>query len=149
MLFLTTPPNFHPRFDVVGLFLEWNGSILVLRRHLDKPQGGTWGMPAGKTNGDETLQRAMSRENAEETGIRIPENRLELAYTTYVRYPDYDFCYHIFRHRLDGAKPEVRLNPQEHTVYDWRTPREVLELDLTRDFDACIGLCYPDQAIPT
>ena len=42
--------NFNKKFDVVSVFIEHNGKILLLHRQDHKPQGNTWAMLAGKVD---------------------------------------------------------------------------------------------------
>ena len=69
----------------------------VVQRHPQKPQGGTWGVPAGKVDGDEHRIDALYREIQEETGIDLNQEKVDFVTTCYVRYDTYDFLYHIYR----------------------------------------------------
>lgn len=53
---------------VVGCFLEYEGKFVLLHRHAHKPNGGTWGLPAGKVEPGESDTAAVLRELWEETG---------------------------------------------------------------------------------
>ena len=75
---LTRPLNFEHQVEVAGCFCQWNNQILLLRRHPDKPQGGTWGLPAGKLETGETPKMAVIREVAEEVGLDIQEGLKEV-----------------------------------------------------------------------
>lgn len=127
MVYLIQPADFSSRFDVVSCFLEYEGKILLLHRQDHKPQGNTWGGVAGKAEEGETLQTAMMREIKEETGY-------ETEYLTYfdkvfVRFPEYDFTYHMFHHTLRFPH-EVSLNAKAHKDYRWVAPREALQMEL-------------------
>ncbi|MFH1472822.1 MAG: NUDIX domain-containing protein [bacterium] len=62
MISRTELGGFNKKFDVVSLFIEHEGEILLLHRHDNKPQGNTWSMPAGKVGKDEELLKALVRE---------------------------------------------------------------------------------------
>ena len=141
MVYFTEPENFDPEFEVAGCFVEHGGKILLLHRHPDKPQGGTWCLPAGKLDkGEETVQ-AIIRETKEETGIDVEPGRLEYLSKYFVVYPEFKFVYHIFKTRLD-SEPNIVLSANEHVDHRWATPAEALSMDLIPDEDKCIKLTY-------
>jgi ADP-ribose pyrophosphatase YjhB (NUDIX family) len=57
-------PN-NPRRVGVVAFIERNDSLLLERR----PDSGTWGLPGGALDEDETVREAIAREVHEETGL--------------------------------------------------------------------------------
>lgn len=146
MLFKKEPKNFAPKFEIVSCFCEHNGEILLLQRQNWKPQGGKWGVPAGKKDEvDKTALVAIIREVQEETGIKIDEGVLDYFNKVYVRYPDFDFTYHIFHTHLK-ERPEVKIRDNEHGGYCWITPKKALTADLIEDLDRCIELYYRTSA---
>ncbi len=141
MIYFAEPENFTPKFEVAGCFVEHGGKILLLHRHPEKPQGGTWCVPAGKLDAGETAVAAIIRETKEETGYEIDPTRLVNVKITYVTYPAYQFVYHVFKTLLD-EHPVVALKTDEHVGHQWLTPEAALRLDLIPDEDACIKLAY-------
>jgi 8-oxo-dGTP pyrophosphatase MutT (NUDIX family) len=141
MIFSEKPSDFNNQFSVVSCFVEVEDEILLLHRQDHKPQGGTWGIPAGKIQPGETMRQAMVRELSEETGHQ--ENAWAFRYRccVFVRYPNADFEYHIFKlpipHKID-----VQLNPDEHKDFKWCRPEQALELNLIPDEDPCIRKVY-------
>jgi 8-oxo-dGTP pyrophosphatase MutT (NUDIX family) len=129
--------NFKKKFDVVSVFIEHEGEILLLHRHDSKPQGNTWSVPAGKVQEGEDLLKALSREVEEELGLRPEITNLRYFEKYYVRYPGYDYIYHVYHLQLK-EKPSVNLNFQEHKNYIWIKPSEALKLDLIQDEDSSI-----------
>jgi 8-oxo-dGTP pyrophosphatase MutT (NUDIX family) len=140
MIYREKPEGFSSRFDVVSCFLEYDGKILLLLRQDHKPQGNTWGVPAGKVDEGESKEDSISREIFEETGYEV-DGDIDFFTTLYVRYPEYDFMYHIFHHRADG-KPTIKVSPNEHKAFQWVSPQDALRLPLIPDEDACIELFY-------
>lgn len=53
------------------------GRVLIARRPDHVHQGGLLEFPGGKVEPDETVQQALVREIAEETGLSVPESSLE------------------------------------------------------------------------
>lgn len=135
------PQGFNPKFEVVSCFVEYNGEILLLHRQNHKPQGDTWGVPAGKIDVNEQISDAILREIKEETGFEIPSSKISYYGKVYVRYPTYDFVYHIFHTEL-SFKPIAQINLQEHKEFTWESPKNALNLPLIQDLDSCIKIFY-------
>jgi 8-oxo-dGTP diphosphatase len=135
------PAIFQPKFDVVSCFIENNGRFLLLKRSLDKPQGGTWGMPAGKVSEGESLKQATIREIKEEIGLVIGENDLAKPVKMYVKYPEYDYVYYVYSLSVENEL-KINLNPVEHTEHKWVSAEEALTMELIQDEDTCIKLFY-------
>ncbi len=136
------PEHFNPRFEVVSCFVEYRDEILLLLRQDHKPEGNTYGVPAGKVDPGETICKAMEREWGEETKLDLSD--AEYFDKLYVRYPDYDFIYHMFSKRF-ATRPDIIINPKEHKSFTRKTPKEALKSELIRDLDACIRLFYEDK----
>jgi len=141
MIYKTEPANFVSRFEVVSCYVEHDGEILILHRQDHKPEGNTWGLPAGKVDEGENELEAMVREIGEETGLMIEPDTLEYLEKLYVVYPTYQFIFHMFK-LLVAEKPEVKIREAEHKTYQWATPEEILKLDLIPDFDECLKISY-------
>ncbi|VVB74357.1 ADP-ribose pyrophosphatase [uncultured archaeon] len=141
MISLQKPADFNPVFEVVSCFVEKKGKIILLHRQDHAREGNTWGVPAGKLKDKETLTEGVLREIKEETGITLKEPNLKYFKKIYVKYPNYDFVYHIFQTKIKG-KEEIKLNPEEHKNYKWITPKNALKMNLIEDEDACIKLFY-------
>ncbi len=141
MIFKTAPADFNSKYHIVNCYVEYEGKILLLQRQRNKPQPGTWGVPAGKLNEPEKPQEAIIRELREETGIEAGAKQISFGSKVFVRYPDYDFVYHIFHLRLN-EEPAVTLNPEEHKAYQWLSPQKALRIELIQDEGNCIKLFY-------
>ena len=57
MIYGSKPKQFNPLFEVVSCFVEHNGEIILLHRQSQKPEGDTWGVPAGKVGEEENPQK--------------------------------------------------------------------------------------------
>lgn len=114
---------------VVGCFLEYNGTFVLLRRHSHKPDGDTWGLPAGKVDPDETDEDAVIRELFEETGYQATPNQLELLDEHPFHMPSgttNDFV--SYRVRL-ASLHEVIREESSHSAHKWVTPQEAYAMD--------------------
>ncbi|MEK7452654.1 MAG: NUDIX hydrolase [Patescibacteria group bacterium] len=141
MVSTTEIENFNKNFDVVSVFIEHNEEILLLHRQDHKPQGNTWANVAGKVNGGENLLDALIREVEEEIGLKIKKENYTYFKKYYVRYPGYDFLYHIY-HLLLEERPILNLNLEESKDYKWIKPQDALKLDLIQDEDISIKQFY-------
>ncbi len=144
MMMRETPPkNFSPRFEVACCHVDCDGKFLMLHRSDHKSAGDKWGAPAGKIDPGETPLETAQRETREETRIDIPLEDIHFRNTVYVRYPDYDFVYHIFQAEIESME-DVVINSEEHKDFRWLTPEEALALgdNLVPDEGDCIRLIY-------
>lgn len=146
MISLKKPQNFSPRFEVAGCFVEYNEKILLLHRQDNKPQGNTWGVPAGKLEKGESASVGICRELFEEIGLSINSNTIEHLHRVYVTHDGYSFIYHICRYKTD-TQPVIIPNTQEHKGYRWVTPNEALSMSLIADEAPCIELVYKGSTI--
>lgn len=141
MIFRTKPNGFKARFDIVSCFCEASGKVLLLHRQKSRPQGLTWGVPAGKLDNGEVISKAILREIFEETGIKLSHEEINYFDRVFVRYPTYDFVYHIFYAKFE-KNPEISIDTREHKNFKWVTPKEALKMPLIQDLDNCIKLFY-------
>lgn len=140
MISTQKPVEFNPVFEVASCFVEReDGKILLVLRLPHKSEGNKWGVPAGKVEAGEQPQATIVRETQEETGITLERPRL--FDTFHVRYPDYDFTYHIY-HAVISSDTEVELARDEHQDFTWALPEEALKLNLVRHQDDCIRFFY-------
>ncbi|MEU7631484.1 NUDIX domain-containing protein [Nocardia sp. NPDC049220] len=58
---------------VVGAVVEHKGTVLLLQRPKDDFMGGIFELPSGKVETGETLDAALIREVAEETGLNVTD----------------------------------------------------------------------------
>lgn len=123
------PENFNAQVQVAACHIEIDGQLLLLQRAHGKAEGGAWGVPAGKLEGNETPEQGACRELFEETGIKIdPLTQLHSLGELYIRKPDVDYVYHVFKIQL-SAKPAIALS-NEHLDYKWASPSEFSKLPL-------------------
>jgi|SRR3989344_2099051 len=141
MIYVEKPQRFDSKFEVVGCFVEYNGEIILLHRQDHKPEGNTWGVPAGKVNEGEKILETAVREIQEETGFALSSNQLSYFGKVYVKYSNYDFVYHIYHTKLN-QRNKVTINYKEHKNFKWISPENALNMLLIQDLDECIKLFY-------
>lgn len=124
-IFTKAPNNFHPEVIVTSVAIQWNEKILLLQRA--GSERGTWGLPGGKVEPNETLKQAAIREIKEETQISCDLNHPMLG-TLYVKKPNIDYEFHVFFESVI-TKPTVILN-NEHLDFGWFTKDEIYTLPL-------------------
>lgn len=78
-------------------------------------------MPGGKVEKNESAKNAAIRETFQETGYEAESNQLELIGIFRFEFPEIISNYHAFAIRLNH-KIDVRINPKEHSAYEWITP---------------------------
>lgn len=125
----TEPPlHFTAHAEAAGCYLWCKGRFLLLRRHKSKPQGCTWGVPAGKLEVNESPKEAVIREIQEEVGINISCDTSEIG-KLYIQLPHVSYIYHMFYKQYD-TYPEITLAVEENDEARWVTFQEALTLPL-------------------
>ena len=108
-------------------------------RRSHKPDGDTWGLPAGKVEQGEEDQVALLRELKEETGYLASENELE-------HLLDFNFGqdnkYTFAAYRIKLARPhELILEDAAHADFKWVTATECYAMpNLIPDFHELLRL---------
>lgn len=138
MFSLIKSERFSPKMEISGCFVISNEEMLLVLRQDHKPQGNTWGQPAGKVEPGEDPLTSAERELFEETRIKA-NGKLKHFKTAFVSYPDYDFTYHMFLLVLP-QKPKTKVDPNSHKEHGWFKPQEALNLPLVPELDRCIEL---------
>lgn len=82
---------------ITGVIVEHNGHILLAKRAIE-PRYGTWTIPAGFMELNETVQAGAARECYEETEAQLKNIELFGVYNTIVN----SQVYTIFRAQLEG-----------------------------------------------
>lgn len=112
---------------IVGCFLEYDGKFVILFRHSHKPNGNTWGLPAGKVESGENDKTALMRELREETGYTASEEQLEYLGDYDFEQGDGKYTFVTYRIKLKELH-EVVVEQAAHADYKWVTPTECYAL---------------------
>lgn len=143
-IYLVEPEVFQPKIEVIGCFLEFEDKILLLHRQDHTSQGNLWGIPGGKLEKRELPLEAAIREVQEETGFDISEQDICYFGKVYIKYPTFDYIYHMIRCKPAEYPGDVKITFKEHKGFTWVTPEDALKMHLMLDEDACIKLVYPE-----
>ncbi|MBX9744230.1 MAG: NUDIX hydrolase [Chlamydiales bacterium] len=123
------PQGFTPHVHVSACFLEIDRKILLLQRAHGKLEPGTWGLPAGKQEKNESYEATARRELFEETGIVVPSSHpIHHIKSLYIRKPNVDFVFHMYSVPLETL-PEVCIC-DEHQAYTWASLEDLERLPL-------------------
>ncbi len=128
-VFLHRPKDFTPTVEASGVFCEYQGRILYLKRHGEKIEGLKWGIPGGKVESNEEPLEAALRELAEEAGIIPTKETLKTVGSLYIRRPEVDFIFHMFFLPLQEM-PLLQVAPDEHIEASWVNFQEAVKLPL-------------------
>lgn len=129
LIFEAAPKGFIPTVEVAGCYCAHHEKVLILRRHPKRPQGDSWGLPAGKLEKGETPLKGVLRELFEEIGLHLTPKDIQPLGKLYVQHPDLDFIFHIFYKHFDDL-PKVILGLEEHLEARWVSVDEAMELPL-------------------
>ena len=108
---------------VAVIFRE--GRVLIARRPDHAHQGGLLEFPGGKVEPGETVQQALRREIAEETGLQVPLDSLQPVIGIHHDYGDKRVFLDVWETGGAEGEPEGR----EGQPIDWRLPDELADAD--------------------
>lgn len=148
MIFEKPPTDFHSSLAVSAVFVEVEDTVLFLLRAPHVSQGSTWAIPGGKVHDSsgETAVEAAKRELHEEVGIAAGD--LIFCKTVYIKYPQLDYTYHMYRLQLT-TRPVICLSERESSDYRWLTREQAdgyhAQNLLILDEMPCIEAVYGDR----
>lgn len=137
MIYVNEQIDFPALFDAVGCICRCKGNFLLLKRIPDKSYPGHWGIPSGRVNVNESLNRAVIRELFEETGILLSSENLLFIKKYYIISNDMSFSYSIYICNFESY-PSITIRSEEHSRYGWFTIDNALRLNLIPDLEACL-----------
>ena len=98
-----------------------DGRVLIARRPVHAHQGGLLEFPGGKVEQGETVQQALVREIAEETGLRVPLDSLQPVIGIRHDYGDKRVFLDVWQTAGAEGEPEGR----EGQPIEWRAPEQL------------------------
>lgn len=125
-----TAPEFAPeraekRIHVAVAVVVRDGRVLIARRPDHVHQGGLLEFPGGKVEPGETVQQALVREIAEETGLRVPQASLKPVIGIRHDYGDKQVFLDVWQTDAAEGEPEGR----EGQPVDWLLPQSLRDED--------------------
>jgi 8-oxo-dGTP pyrophosphatase MutT (NUDIX family) len=124
---------------IVGCFLEYEDKFVIVLRRSHKPNGNTWGLPAGKVDPGEDDETAVLREVREETGYSADSSQLEHL-GNYEFGQDRPYTFATYRIRLSEPYDMI-VEEAAHADYKWVTATECYALpNLIPDFHELLRL---------
>jgi|SaaInlLV_10m_DNA_2_1039722.scaffolds.fasta_scaffold49974_2 8-oxo-dGTP pyrophosphatase MutT (NUDIX family) len=141
-LVYTSPPEFFcPTVQVSACFCFAQDKLLLLQMNSQKKDlANLWGAPAGKILSGESAKDAVFREMFEETGIRLLDNDVIFIKTVYVKYPKFDFVFHIFKN-IFVDRPKILVLSSEHQAFKWVSTFDAINMNLIPGEKECIQIC--------
>ena len=112
-----------------------NNNVLITQRHPDKSYPLKWENTGGSILKGETPINGAIRELYEETGIKVPENRIQFAYKEVGTQPQ---LYHCFVALVDDDV-EIKLQDGETVDYKFLPYDQFMDFILTDEFVDKIG----------
>jgi 8-oxo-dGTP diphosphatase len=119
---------------ICAKILNRRGEILLIKRNTGDNYSGVWEMPGGAVETSESLEDAVKREIAEETGLAVRQ----IKYLDYFDFPNIEtnktkrkFCFEASVHG------EVKLS-HEHQEYKWFSSSDIRNLKVQgqeKDYD--------------
>lgn len=107
-----------------AVLVDGDGRVLVATRPAGKDMAGLWEFPGGKVQPDESPERALIRELAEELGIETAASCLAPCGFSSHAYPDFHLLLLAFAIRKWRGRPR----PREGQRLQWLRPPELFRL---------------------
>lgn len=139
---LKDPPlNFSLKAEVVAVLPFFNEEVLLLQRLPTHPQANLWCPPGGKIDCHETIEDAAVRGLFEETGIKIEKDFLVYLGKYYVRYPNGDFIFHLYKTYVkENEREMIQIRNTEHQNFCLQPLAKINDIPLTPGLEECFEL---------
>ncbi len=96
---------------------DGEGRLLLIQR-LKEPEAGCWGLPGGKVDLGEAVEKAVAREIEEELGIRVAIERLACVTEMIDAGDGRHWVSPVYEARIRSGEPELR-EPEKHGGWGW------------------------------
>ncbi len=119
----------HPQVGVGGVVLS-DQRVLLIRRG-KQPLVGRWSIPGGTVESGETLEQALVREMAEETGLEVEPLELLTVFDRIERDGDRVVFHYVIADYLCRCLSGTARAGSDALEVRWVGPEELEQLDLT------------------
>ncbi|MEE8218027.1 MAG: NUDIX hydrolase [Vicinamibacteria bacterium] len=119
----------HPQVGVGGVVLS-DQRVLLIRRG-KQPLVGRWSIPGGTVEWGETLEQALVREMAEETGLEVEPQELLTVFDWIEREGDRVVFHYVIADYLCRCLSGTARAGSDALEVRWVGPEELEQLDLT------------------
>ena len=119
----------HPQVGVGGVVLS-DQRVLLIRRG-KQPLVGRWSIPGGTVESGETLEQALVREMAEETGLEVEPQELLTVFDWIEREGDRVVFHYVIADYLCRCLSGTARAGSDALELRWVGPEELEQLDLT------------------
>lgn len=120
---------------VIAAVIRRDDTLLICRRPAHKRHGGLWEFPGGKCESGESDAESITRELAEELGVRVHSVGTELFSASD---PDSPFVIAFVSVQIDGEPRCI-----EHAAIRWVTVAELAHLPLAPSDAKFVGQLRP------
>ena len=127
--YLEQPKNFQFKVEVSTVFIECENKLLFLQRASDKIAPGTWAIPGGKLEKNETPLESLIREIHEELQLSPSLDVINYKKSFFVRHSLLNYRLHLFQWILSSF-PTITINFDEHQAFVWQPIEKINELPL-------------------
>lgn len=134
------PHRFSLKAEVAAILPFIGDKILLLQRLSTHPQANLWCAPGGKVHESETPVQAVIRELQEETSLAAQLDAIVDLGKYYVRYPNGDFIFYLFKVHLESHLVNIQIRYDEHQAYGLYSLEEASTLFLTPGLDECFEI---------
>ena len=121
---------------VAGAVIRDNGTVLLLKRAQSDYLGGIYELPSGVVEAGETLDRALRREVAEETGLEV------VGIGRYLGHFDYPSGSGVLTRQLNflvTVRPAAIALSPEHETFAWVVQGRLAEYPVSQQVQALIS----------
>lgn len=140
------PTNFSVKAEVVAVLPFIDNEVLLLQRLPTHPQANLWCPPGGKIHFGETAKNAAIRELFEETGIKSDQEFLIDLGRYYVRYPNGDFIFYLYKINISKIdQSNIRISKTEHQNFCICSVDNISNFPLTPGLDECFEIAMNKQ----
>ncbi len=124
-------PSYKHFEAAIFLILKKDNKVLLMKRKNTGWMDGHYGLPAGKVDDNESAVDAAVREANEELGLDLTEDKVDLAFTSFVNYIKArrftNWIYYFFKVDWSGQEPK-NMEPNKSEEIEWFHSLEGLEL---------------------